>query len=98
MKQAVASPPGNAGRKEKSPERSGSSPATGGGTEKEILTGKEVQSLLGISRTTLWKLRKKQDFPHSKVGREYRYLKSDVIAWLQDSKYRESQMILDLRK
>ena len=97
MKQAIAAPPGKAGGKEKPSGRSRSSPVAGT-LEKDILTGKEVQDLLGISRTTLWKLRKKQGFPYSKVGREYRYLKSDVIAWLQDSKYRESQMILDLRK
>ncbi len=93
---AIAAPEPPAGHgKVRKPRRSD---AAAGVSEKEILTGKDVQQFLGISRTTLWKLRKKQGFPYSKVGREYRYLKSEVIAWLHDSKYRESQTMLDLRK
>ena len=62
--------------------------------EKEILTGKEVQQLLDISRTTLWKLRKERGFPSTRVGRGYRYLRSEVMAWLKELRYHEGQLPL----
>ncbi len=55
--------------------------------DKEILKESELMEFLGVSRTTLWKLRRDRDLPYAKVGREYRYLKSDIIDWLKESKY-----------
>ena len=55
--------------------------------DKEILNEAELMEFLGVSRTTLWKLRRKRNLPYGKVGREYRYLKSDIITWLKESKY-----------
>jgi excisionase family DNA binding protein len=55
--------------------------------DKEILNESELMEFLGVSRTTLWKLRRERDLPYGKVGREYRYLKTDIIRWLKDSKY-----------
>jgi len=55
--------------------------------DKEILNESELMELLGVSRTTLWKLRRERNLPYGKVGREYRYLKSDIIGWLKESKY-----------
>lgn len=55
--------------------------------DKEILNESELMELLGVSRTTLWKLRRERNLPYGKVGREYRYLKSDIIRWLKESKY-----------
>jgi excisionase family DNA binding protein len=55
--------------------------------DKEILNESELMEFLGVSRTTLWKLRRDRNLPYGKVGREYRYLKSDIINWLKDSKY-----------
>ena len=60
--------------------------------DKEILTESELMEVLGVSRTTLWKLRREKNLPYGKVGREYRYLKSDIIHWLKESKY-EAQSI-----
>jgi len=55
--------------------------------DKEILTESELMEFLGVSRTTLWKLRRQRNLPYGKVGREYRYLKSDIIRWLKESMY-----------
>jgi len=55
--------------------------------DKEILNEAELMAFLGVSRTTLWKLRRERNLPYGRVGREYRYLKSDIIQWLKASKY-----------
>jgi excisionase family DNA binding protein len=55
--------------------------------DKEIFNEAELMEFLGVSRTTLWKLRRERDLPYGRVGREYRYLKSDIIRWLKASKY-----------
>ncbi len=52
-------------------------------TSGEILTGKELQALLNISRTTLWKLRKEKNLPYSRVGKKYLYLRSEIFEWLK---------------
>lgn len=53
-----------------------------------ILRMQEVQDIVGVSRTTLWRMENKGDFPRrvplgaSSVG----WLKSDIEAWLQARK------------
>ncbi len=59
--------------------------------DKEILNESELMEFLGVSRTTLWKLRRKRNLPYGKVGREYRYVKSDIIRWLKESKYQPGE-------
>jgi predicted DNA-binding transcriptional regulator AlpA len=70
--------------------------------DKEILNEAELMEFLGVSRTTLWKLRRKWNLPYGKVGREYRYLKTDIIRWLKESKYQtgaeETQFTLFRKK
>ncbi len=58
---------------------------------KEILTEQELQELLGVSRTTLWKLRKSENLPYTKIGREYRYFRSEIIEWLKESRFKQTQ-------
>jgi len=55
--------------------------------DKEILNESDLMEFLGVSRTTLWKLRRERNLPYGRVGREYRYLKTDIIRWLKESKY-----------
>jgi excisionase family DNA binding protein len=62
----------------------------------ELLTEAELQAMLDISRTTLWRLRKSAGLPFGKVGREYRYRKSEVLHWMKDNKYRSNQLSLYL--
>ena len=57
----------------------------------ELLTDTGLQKLLGVSRTTLWRLRKEAGLPFGKVGREYRYRKSEVLEWVKDNRYRGVQ-------
>ena len=51
--------------------------------EDEILTDAGLRELLNISRTTLWRLRKNDGLPYGKIGREYRYRKSEVLDWMR---------------
>jgi len=63
---------------------------------KDILTGSEVESLLHISRTTLWKLRERDKLPYTQVGRKYLYIRSEVLAWLKDQRGKGSQLTIPL--
>ncbi len=66
--------------------------------DKEIFNEEELQEFLGVSRTTLWKLRKDSDLPYAKVGREYRYLKSEIIEWLKNSRSKQYQISLNFNR
>lgn len=46
-----------------------------------LIDGKEIEKILGISRTTLYKLRKK-GLPHKKVGSQIRYDHDEVLEWI----------------
>ena len=52
--------------------------------EKELMTEREVREMIRISRTTLWKLRKNEGFPFTKVGRQYRYSKKEILEWMKE--------------
>jgi excisionase family DNA binding protein len=58
----------------------------------ELLTDADLQTLLHISRTTLWRLRKRDNLPYGKVGREYRYRKSEILEWIKDNRARDAQL------
>ena len=63
----------------------------------ELLTDAEVQELLKMSRTTLWRLRKR-GLPHLKIGGRYRYRKSELLRWMQlQADSNETQLSLSLR-
>jgi len=53
---------------------------------RDLLTDSDLQELLGVSRATLWRLRKADGIPYSKVGRQYRYLKSEILEWLRGTR------------
>lgn len=61
---------------------------------KEVLTGGELMALLNISRTTLWKLRKEENLPYTKVGKKYLYLRSEIIAWLKTQRGKKKRQLL----
>jgi len=51
----------------------------------KLLTTKEVMDLLGVSRTTLWRLRKDEGLPSFKVGGTYRFDRNEVLKWIEGS-------------
>lgn len=60
----------------------------------ELLTDTQLREMLGVSRTTLWRLRRHSQLPYGKVGREYRYRKSEVLAWIKDNAHADAQLRL----
>lgn len=60
----------------------------------ELMTDQQLREFLGISRTTLWRLRKQDGLPYGKVGRAYRYRKAEVLRWISDNPYASRQISL----
>lgn len=48
----------------------------------EILTVKELQSYLKVPRPTLYVLAQSGRIPAAKIGRHWRFRRSDVDAWI----------------
>ena len=63
-----------------------------------LLTEEELRAWLGVSRTTLWRLRKRSNFPFGKIGRTYRYSRDDVLEWLSSEAEGIAQLRLDLER
>ena len=51
--------------------------------EEVVLTLEQVADFLQVSETTVYQLTRSGELPARKVGREWRYLKSDLVAWLR---------------
>ena len=64
----------------------------------EILTGQEARELLKISRSTLWKLTKENEFPAYRMGNgktsDLRYKKSELLEWLNSNRVNATGMDL----
>jgi excisionase family DNA binding protein len=63
-----------------------------------LLSDTELRSFLGVSRTTLWRLRHSGGLPFGKVGHEYRYRKWEVLEWVKDRGFHSVQLPLQLRR
>lgn len=48
----------------------------------EVLTGREAATLLRVSMKTLLRLAREGLLPGRKVGREWRFVRSELLAWL----------------
>jgi site-specific DNA-cytosine methylase len=59
----------------------------------KLLTGETLQEALGVSRTTLWRLRQ-QGMPTRRIGRGIRYPLEDVRAWLAAQRGGQVQLTL----
>jgi excisionase family DNA binding protein len=46
-----------------------------------ILTLVEAATLLRVSERTLWARVKKDELPYFRVGKQYRFVEADLIAW-----------------
>lgn len=62
----------------------------------DVLTEKELQSFLKVSRTTMWRLRRDLGLPYVRVGGQYRYRVEDVDQWLSETRFRTLQLRLPL--
>ena len=49
----------------------------------DLLSQAELLIYLQISRTTLYKLIKKDEIPHMRLGRKLLFRKKDIDAWLE---------------
>ena len=51
---------------------------------KDVLTFKELKELLGFGKNKVYKLLQNGEIPSTKIGRDYRILKINVINYLQN--------------
>lgn len=58
------------------------------GWDDELLTTRELMAMLKLSRTRVWELVQKEELPAFKLGGDYRYRRSEVLAWLE--RYRKN--------
>jgi len=49
----------------------------------EILTIDQTGKFLKVGKSTLYKMARNGKIPASKVGREWRFVKSDIIKWIK---------------
>lgn len=52
--------------------------------EKEIMSVKELSQYLGIGKSKIYSLIKQKKIPASKIGRQYRFSKTLIDAWLKE--------------
>jgi excisionase family DNA binding protein len=50
--------------------------------DKEILDVQGAATLLGVSTTTIYNLARKGEIPATRVGREWRFSRSNLIEWV----------------
>jgi excisionase family DNA binding protein len=50
--------------------------------DKEIVDVEGAATLLGVSTTTIYNLARKGDIPATQVGREWRFARANLIAWV----------------
>ena len=59
------------------------SPADADTGDNVVMTTRELMEFLSLSRTKIWELTKKEGLPATKVGGDYRYVRSEVLDWLE---------------
>ena len=52
---------------------------------KDLLTTRQLQELLKVDRTTIYRIVKRGDLPAVRVGNQWRFSRKDVEAWLNDT-------------
>ena len=50
--------------------------------DKEIVDVEGAATLLGVSTTTIYNLARKGDIPATRVGREWRFARTNLIQWV----------------
>jgi excisionase family DNA binding protein len=49
----------------------------------ELMTTRQLMEFLSLSRTKIWELVNKEQLPAFKIGGDYRYRQTEVLAWLE---------------
>ena len=67
----------------------------------DVMDVKQVSDYLGLAPTTIYKLIEKKDIPASKIGKQYRFSRYEVLGWLSaksicDRKYALGVLRADL--
>jgi excisionase family DNA binding protein len=52
--------------------------------DKEILDIEGAADVLGVSKTTIYKLAREGTIPATRVGREWRFSRSNLIDWIKN--------------
>lgn len=55
-------------------------------TDAEYLTLAEAARLLQVSPKTLWSLARAYHIPHFRVGKQYRFARTELLAWAKHQK------------
>lgn len=71
--------------KEKASESSAQNPMTDPMADR-FMTTQEVMKFLNLSRTKVWELIKTESFPAFKIGNDYRFRLSEVLAWMENKR------------
>jgi excisionase family DNA binding protein len=59
-------------------------PTTPGNSDDDVvMTTRELMEFLSLSRTKIWELTKKEELPATKISGDYRYVRSEVLAWME---------------
>ncbi|MDO4551052.1 MAG: helix-turn-helix domain-containing protein [Planctomycetia bacterium] len=59
-------------------------------SEDRYLTTQDLMKFLNLSRTKIWTLIRTDGLPAFKVGGDYRYLLSEIIAWMEEHRINEN--------
>jgi len=59
-----------------------------GAADERLLNTRELMEFMNLSRTKIWDLVNNHGLPAFRVGGDYRYLRSEVLAWLQQYRVR----------
>jgi excisionase family DNA binding protein len=73
----------SADQKEPAMSETSPSPLAAEADDSVVMTTRELMEFLSLSRTKIWELTKKEGLPATKVGGDYRYVRSEVLAWLE---------------
>ena len=52
--------------------------------DKEILDVEGAAGVLGVSKTTIYKLAREDTIPATRVGREWRFSRTNLVKWIEN--------------
>lgn len=58
---------------------------------REIMTARQAAEYLQIGIVTLYTLAKAHKIPTTKIGRQWRFKKSDIDHWISDTKFKKQR-------